>query len=106
LPTLFPYTTRFRSALRFAILEELRVFQSDHGEAKESAATFLESYLNPNADAHDRRALLLATDLADILDRLIHYRPEETRSLRRDEIPKAFAGDPAAIFFQRLLARL
>lgn len=94
------------SALRFAILEELRVFQSDHGEAKESAATFLESYLNPNADAHDRRALLLATDLADILDRLIHYRPEETRSLRRDEIPKAFAGDPAAIFFQRLLARL
>ena len=103
------------SSLRFAILHELPALM----ELEEAA--FLENYLAFEESAlidaamesepaqkrpHGRRALLLATELADILDRLIHYRPEETRLLRRGEIPKAFEGDPAARFFQFLLARL
>lgn len=92
------------SSLRFAILHELPSMM-----ALEEAA-FLKSYLGVEQgakfEAHGRRALLLATDVADILDRLIHYRPDETRELREGKIPAAFKDDPAARFFQHLLKQL
>lgn len=95
------------SSLRFAILAELPHLQELASRDELPEAAFLESYLPQKEGAvQSRRALLLATDLADILDRLIHYRPLETNSLRKGEIPARFEGDPAARFFQVLLRRL